>query len=282
MSERRVALVTGASGGIGAATALAFAQRGHDVALTDLSADSLAPIAAQCAAVGARAEIIAGDLAEMAFVESLVDRFVGKLGSIDVLVNNAAWRELVTMRQITLESWEKTLRICLTAPAFLAKAAAAHMEKKKRGVIINVSSMMSSHASGIAPAYVAAKGALDAITYDMAALYGPSGIRVVSVNPGAIDTAMGKDYSAAQSAEESAAEPVGSQAEFEKQVRDWSEQMISLRRWAKPDEIARSIVAIASDDASYLTGTTVTLDGGWSHQLWPYQLKHKQYPDQFP
>lgn len=274
MSHRRVALITGAAGGIGAATALAFAQRGHDVALTDLAADALAPIAAQCGAARARAGIIPGDLADMGFVEALIDQFVAKMGSIDVLVNNAAWRELTTMRKITLESWEKTLRICLTAPAFLSKAAAAHMQRKKRGVIIHVSSIMSTHASGTAPAYIAAKGALDALTYDMAALYGPAGIRVVAVNPGAIDTAMGKDYSAA--------EPVGGQAEFEKQVRDWSEQMIPLRRWARPDEIARSIVAIASDEASYLTGTTVTLDGGWSHQLWPYRLKHKQFPDQFP
>jgi 3-oxoacyl-[acyl-carrier protein] reductase len=175
------------------------------------------------------------------------------------------------MRQITLESWEKTLRICLTAPAFLARAAAQNMETRKSGVIINISSLMSRRATGIAPAYVAAKGGVDALTYDLAALYGPAGIRVVAVNPGAVDTAMSNDSSAATD-----------QAGFEKRMRDWSEEMIALRRWATPDEIARAIAAIASDDASYLTGTTVTIDGGWSHQFHPYGLKQEQHPDQFP
>jgi NAD(P)-dependent dehydrogenase (short-subunit alcohol dehydrogenase family) len=271
MSDRKVALITGASRGIGAATAIEFARRGYDVALTGLDATSLNSIAEQARAHGATAHTIAGDLEDMSFVESLVDRFVASLGRIDVLVNNAAWRELLTMRQISLESWEKTLRICLTAPAFLAKATAVHMERQKRGVIVNVSSIMSSRASGIAPAYVASKGAMDALTYDLAALYGPSGIRVVAVNPGAVDTALSNDYSAATD-----------QSGFEKRMRDWSEQMIPLRRWATPQEIGRTIVAICSDDASYLTGTTITLDGGWSHQFWPYGLKHEQHPDQFP
>src|SRR4051794_39643215 len=196
MNPRKVALITGASGGIGAATAREFARRGYDIALTDLDADVLAAVADDVRQGGARAEVIAGDLADMTLVESLVDRFVGELGRIDVLVNNAAWRELVTMRQIVLESWEKTLRVCLTAPAFLGKSAARHMERQKSGVIINVSSIMSSRATGIAPAYVAAKGALDALTYDLAALYGFAGVRVVAIQPGAVDTAMSNDYSA--------------------------------------------------------------------------------------
>src|SRR5437660_486173 len=106
---------------------------------------------------------------------------------------------------------------------------------------------------------------------DLAALYGPAGVRVVSIQPGAVDTTMSNDYSAKTD-----------QGGFEKRVRDWSEDMIALRRWARPEEIARAIVAISGDDASYLTGTIVTVDGGWSHQLWPFGLKHEQHPDQFP
>src|SRR5206468_5769259 len=126
-------------------------------------------------------------------VESMAPNVIESLGRIDVLINNAAWRDLVTMRSISLDSWERTLRICLTAPAFFARAVARDMEKRRHGVIINVSSIMSQHASGIAPAYVAAKGGLDALTYDLAALYGPMGIRVVGVSPGAVDTELGKD-----------------------------------------------------------------------------------------
>lgn len=271
MSTRKVVLITGASRGIGAASAIEFARRGYDLALTDIDATPLADVAQQAKAIGARVEIVAGDLADMQFVESIVDRFVGLLARLDVLVNNAAWRELVTMRQISVESWEKTLRICVTAPAFLARTAARQMERQKSGVIVNISSIMSARATGIAPAYVAAKGAMNALTYDLAALYGPAGVRVVSIQPGAVDTAMSNDYSAKTD-----------QGGFEQRVRDWSEDMIALRRWAKPEEIARAIVAISGDDASYLTGTIVTVDGGWSHQLWPYDLKHEQHPDQFP
>ena len=255
--QRKVALVTGASRGIGAATAIEFAGRGYDLAITSNESSPLEAVAAQLKAAGARVFAIAGDLSEMSFVESIAGRVVESLGRIDVLVNNAAWRELVTMRQISLFSWEQTLRICLTAPAFLARSAARDMEKRRTGVIINVSSMMSVHASGIAPAYIAAKGGLDSLTYDLAALYGPAGIRVVAVNPGAVDTDLSKDYSAAD------------QLEFQQRLREWSEQMIPVRRWASPKEVGRFIAMIASDDASYVSGTTLTVDGGWSDHFQP-------------
>ena len=270
MAAKKVALITGASRGIGAAAAIEFGRRGYDVAIAADDSEGLDTIAKQARNENIRAEAFVGDLAESAFVESLVPKVIAAFGRIDVLVNNAAWRELLTMRQIGRESWEKTLRICLTAPAFLAKAAAADMETRRAGVIINISSIMSQRTSGIAPAYIAAKGGLDALTYDLAALYGPSGIRVLAVNPGAIDTAMSADY------------PTGPNADLDRKVKDWSEQMIPLRRWGKPEEIARAIAMLASDDASYLTGTTVVVDGGWSHQFEPYDLKHEQYPEQFP
>jgi 3-oxoacyl-[acyl-carrier protein] reductase len=135
------------------------------------------------------------------------------------------------------------------------------MERQRRGVVINVSSIMSSQSWGMAPAYVAAKGGLDALTRDLAALYGPAGVRVVTVSPGAIDTDMGVASS---------------------DVREWSEQMISLGRWGTPAEIARAIAFLASDDASYITAASLIIDGGWSRQSYPYGLKHKLRPEQFP
>jgi 3-oxoacyl-[acyl-carrier protein] reductase len=267
MPERRVALVTGASRGIGEATALAFAAAGYDVAATATSASALASLEKKLSSAGARAAIFPGDLADLKFVESLIPKTADALGDPCVLVNNAAWRELVSMREISVDSWEKTLRICLTAPAFLARAAAARMEPLGRGVIINVSSIMSQRAFGLAPAYIAAKGALDALTYDLAALYGPSGIRVVALNPGAIDTALSSEM-----AQDEQAAGVG----------DFSRQMISLGRWGTPDEIAKSIVWLCSDHASYITGTTIVADGGWTHQLYPLNIKRGMRPGQFP
>jgi 3-oxoacyl-[acyl-carrier protein] reductase len=198
-------------------------------------------------------------------VESTLERF----GRLDVLVNNAAWRELLTMREMTQASWDKTIQICLTAPAFLARKCAIQMEKVGKGVIVNVSSMMSHRASGIASAYVAAKGGLESLTYDLAALYGPVGIRVVAVCPGPIDTLMSRYEMSSAS------------GSLEDESRRASENYIPLRRWGRPDEIAKVIAFVASEDASYLTGTTIVVDGGWSTQLSPYDLKHAMKPDQF-
>src|SRR5262249_12134218 len=155
----------------------------------------------------------------------------------------AAWRELASMRRISVESWERTLRVCLTAPAFLARWAAEVMEQSGGGVIINISSIRAFQPDGVAAAYVAAKGGLDALTYDLASLYGRSGIRVVAINPGAIDTELSRDYSA------------DSGESLTEDLRRSSEDMIPLGRWGCPEDIARMIALVASDDAAYLTGT---------------------------
>ena len=269
MKDRPVALITGSSTGIGAATALEFAQRGYDVVVTGPPEQPADHTADQVMAAGANVFSISGDLQDTKFVDQLVDATVKRFKRLDVLVNNAAWRELLTMREMTPESWEKTIRICLTAPAFLARRCAGQMEKLGRGVIVNMSSMMAHRASGIASAYIAAKGGLESLTFDLAALYGPVGIRVIAVCPGAIDTAL----SAGQRT------PAGESLEVES--RRSSENMIPLRRWGRPEEIAKVIAFLASEDASYLTGTTIVVDGGWSTQLYPYDLKQAMKPDQF-
>ncbi len=269
MPEKRVALITGAPTGIGRATAFEFAANGYDLGITAFEAESLNNVAEQLRAKGATVLARPGDLADLRFAQSFVEAAAAELGAPHVLVNNAAWRELVTMREISTDSWERTLRVCVTAPAFMARWAAEQMEPLRRGVIINVSSIMSGQAHGFAPAYVASKGAIDSLTYDLAALYGPSGIRVLSVQPGAVDTAMSADIA-----------PQDSQPAAD--LRQWTEQMISLRRWAQPQEIARAIVWLAGDEASYITGTSIALDGGWSRQLYPYGLKTALRPGQFP
>lgn len=267
---KQVVLITGAAAGIGRATALEFARQQADLALLDCNAEALASLADQLRGMAARVLVHAGDLADLAFAQQAVDETVAQWGRCDVLVNNAAWREIVSLRRISLESWEKTLRVCLTAPAMLARWVAPHMEQHGGGVIVNVSSIQSTRANGLASAYVAAKGGLDALTYDLACLLGRANIRVVAVNPGAIDTALSNDY----------ADERGDS--LTRDLRAASEDEIPLGRWATPDEIARVIAFVASPAASYLTGTTVTVDGGWTHSLTPHTLKHRMMPQDFP
>lgn len=267
MNNRPVAFLTGASRGIGAATARALTQAGYDCALLADDADPLAQVVEECRQLGGAPLLLPGDLADLDFCREAVEQCGQHFGRIDLLVNNAAWREIVTMKQITSESWEQTLRICLTAPAFLARWCAARMEPVRRGVIVNVSSIQSRFPAGISPAYVAAKGGLDALTYELATLYGPSGIRVLSVNPGAIDTELSRNYA---------------DGNFDQRMRAHVEGMIPLQRFGTADEIAGLLVLMASDAASYLTGTCIDVDGGWFHQSSPYSLKRQLFPRDFP
>jgi NAD(P)-dependent dehydrogenase (short-subunit alcohol dehydrogenase family) len=267
VSSQPVALITGASRGIGAATARQFAKSGYRVSLVATSTPTLKEVADQITATGGTALALAGDLADLAFGKSAVDSTVEAWGRIDVLVNNAASRELISMRRITPESWNHTLQVCLTAPAFLARWAAADMEKRGRGAIINVSSIMAEQAAGIAPAYIASKGGLDALTYELASLYGSSGIRVVSLHPGGVDTEMSRDMKR--------------EADQTDELGKFCDDMIMLGRCASTEEIARVILFLAGDDAAYITGTTVTVDGGWRHQHFPLTLKKQNFPDDY-
>ncbi len=269
MSNRPVTLITGAARGIGRATTVEFAKRGFDVALVDFLGEELQETAAMASVEGADSICLVGDLTDMAFAESTVKSTAEKWGRLDVLVNNAAWRELRNMRDIEVDSWDRTLRICLTVPAFLTRWAAELMQQQGRGVVVNISSMNSHFTAGFASAYTAAKGGIDALTYDLANLYGPSGIRVVAVNPGAVDTDLSHDYT----------DP--SEQETAEQLRQISEDLTPLGRWARPEEIARVIAMLASDEASFITGTTVAVDGGWSHNNLPRSLKNKIQPDAF-
>lgn len=260
MNDRTVALVTGATGGIGLATAAALANAGYRVAASGPTEETL------CAARSALppdALTLSADLADLSAVEGLAASVLREWGRIDLLVNNAAWRELRTMRDVSADSWDRTLRICLTAPAFLARSVAEKMSANRRGVIVNVSSVMAERSFGLATAYVAAKAGLDAVTRELAVLYGGQGIRVVGIAPGAVDTAMSADYAV----DETAAS-----------VRQFSEEMIPNGRWARPEEIASAIVSVASDQWAYLNGTTISLDGGWSAALYPRTIRESLYP----
>ncbi len=267
---RKAALITGAAGGIGSATARRLGLAGYALLLADIDEEKLTGLAEELASEGITAACVRSDLADEASWENLVQAALERYGRVDVLVNNAAWRVAGSLRSAAFDSWEKTLKICLSAPVFLAKAAARAMEQQKSGgVIINLSSVMAERPSGLAPAYMAAKGALNSLTRELSITYGRSGIRVVGIAPGYIDTELSNDY----------VDPDGENisARLISQLTDF----IPLGRGGKAEEIADVIAWACSDQASYVTGTTVTVDGGFQPNFNPYSVKKLQYPEEF-
>ena len=268
MGERQVAIVTGASRGIGTATAQAFGRAGYDVVLTARTEAGLNRVAEEVRGFGADALVVAGDLADLGFAESVVQRAAEHFGRIDVLVNNAATNEKSSMRTATVADWEEVLRVNLTAPAFLAKWAAEQMERTGHGVIINISSIEAIHPTGQATAYVAAKGGLDSLTYGLANLYGPVGIRVVGLRLGAIDTEMSRDWTDAEG------------RDLTKALQEVSTDRTPLGRWGQPQEIADTILWLAGPGAAYITGTNIVVDGGWTRNRVGYSLQKRFFPDE--
>ncbi len=271
MSESRpVALITGAAQGIGKAQALGFARRGYDLGLVDLLDDALAETASAAEQIGVQAATFAGDLTDLEFAERCVVNTADRFGRLDVLSNTAIWREIMPLPGLTVESWEKTVRLGLTTPAFMGKWAAERMiEAGRGGVIINISSIMAVRSNGICPAYVASKGGLDALTHEMAALYGQHGIRVVSVRPGAVNTAISNDYQS------------GEGENLTRRMQQASFDQTPLGRWAEPEEIADVACWLASSEARFITGTTIDVDGGILRQFSSREMMRLQFPEYF-
>lgn len=266
--NKHVAIVTGASRGIGKAIAILLSEKEYCVTL--VSDDGLELNEAAKEMPVERTLILPGNLADLNFASRVIDETYEKWGMIEVLVNNAAWREIETLRTMTVEHWNKTLQVCLTAPAFLSKWASHYMEKNGNpGVIVNVSSVMANRPAGTAAAYVACKGALLSLTYEMAALLGPAGIRVVAVSPGNIDTKISQDY----------VDEKGKN--ISDQLIEHIEGLTPLQRSGQTNEIAKAVVWLCSDDASYITGTNLVIDGGFNTNFNGYKMKKLQFPDQF-
>jgi 3-oxoacyl-[acyl-carrier protein] reductase len=242
----RVALVTGASSGIGAATALALADLGARVALGYFrNAEGATDVTRRIAAAGGEAVALQVDVRDVGAIQSMVEHVTRDLGPIDVLVNNAgSLVKRFPIRDLTEAGWDEVLTLNLKSAAFCARAVAPSMVERRRGVIINVGSVAGHNGGGPgAGPYAAAKAGLAALTKSLAKELGPHGIRANAVAPGVIDTPFHEVFSTPEMLKNF----VGA---------------IPLGRLGRPLECATAIAFLASDAASYITGETLEINGG--------------------
>jgi len=235
------ALVTGASRGIGAAIAKALAAEGADVAITyEKSAESAAKIVDAIKASGRKAVAIQADSADVAAVQASVDKTVKELGGLDILVNNAGILRLGGLNDISLADIDAQLNVNVRSPIVASKAALPHLGKGGR--IITIGSYFADRVpSPVLGVYAATKAALAAFTKALARELGPRNVTVNLVQPGSIDTDMNPAH--------------GPTAETLK-------QFMALGRYGATDDIASAVAFLASAKAKYITGTTLTVDGG--------------------
>ncbi len=248
----RVAWITGAGKGIGAAAAQRFAAEGATVAVLSASEVSARASADACRALGVEALPLWGDAADITVLEASHARIVQRLGSVDVLVNNVAEALSSPLAESSEDHWQRVHDVNFRSVVRCARLVVPGMRQKQRGVIVNISSNHGTRGFPGWGAYASAKGAMMALTRQQAVELASDGIRVVSVTPGATMTPLNEQRFA------EAEDPVALEREFV--------AGIPMRRLASPQEIANAIAFVASDEASFMTGADLLIDGGESIQ----------------
>jgi NAD(P)-dependent dehydrogenase (short-subunit alcohol dehydrogenase family) len=243
-------LVTGAASGIGRATAERLAAAGAAVACVDVDGDGLAGTVAAIAGAGGHALPLAADVAERAAVERAVDAAAFELGGLDGLANVAGIGYLTgDVVQTEPDTWERVLAVNLTGPYHVARALLPHLRAAGGGAIVNVASQFALAGALASPAYCASKAGLVGLTRAMAVDHAGEGIRVNCVCPGPVDTPM---------------RGMLDTPELLERERARREARLLVGRQARPDEIAAAIAFLLSADAGSMTGSVLTVDGGWT------------------
>jgi len=245
--DGKVALVTGGARGNGLGIALELARDGADVALADLSADALAPAAAEVEALGRRCAAVVADVTDEDAVERMLGEAAGALGGLDVLVNNAGIFPFKPIDEFTVEDFHKVIDINLLGPWLVCKHGYPLLKARGGGAIVNIASC-SGHYGGAAPGgslYDPSKAGLRQLTSTLAAEFAPHKIRVNAISPGEIVTPGSGGMEALEA------------GKFDDVIK-----LTPLQRMGFPEDVGRAAAFLASDDSSYITGTAIVLDGG--------------------
>lgn len=240
----KVAIITGAGSGIGAATAILFAQEGAKVAVVDINQKGMDEVVRKIKSTGGQAIALKVNIAKTEEVDKMAESVLKEFGTIDILVNNAGTNEFVPFPVLQEEDVTKIMDINFMGAFRCVKAVLPTMTEKMSGKIINVTSVMSVIAGKGQNAYNASKGALKMLTQGMAYDLASYNINVNAVGPGMTRTGLTKNLFA-----------------NEDRVK-WFEEKIPLGRLAVPEDIAPAILFLASDESSYITGQTIFVDGG--------------------
>ncbi|HXV23596.1 MAG TPA: glucose 1-dehydrogenase [Alphaproteobacteria bacterium] len=242
----KVMIVTGATSGIGEAVAKAAAAAGARLMLTGRSAERGERVRMDC---GAAAQLLSCDITQAGFAERLVDETVRRWGRLDILVNNAGVIHRHTAETATDEEWDHVMAVNVTAVFRLSRAAIRVMKRNGGGVIVNIGSDWALVGGRNAFAYCVSKGAVAQMTRAMALDHAHENIRVNCVCPGEIDTPM-------------TASGIAHRGLTHEQGLKLLAAEIPLGRVARPDEIAKAVLFLASDDSSFMTGAMMSVDGG--------------------
>jgi NAD(P)-dependent dehydrogenase (short-subunit alcohol dehydrogenase family) len=244
--EGKVALVTGGNKGIGRSIALYLGRAGCRVAISGRSQEALAETHAALSDEGIDALALTADMSRTEDARALPERVAGHFGGCDILVNNAGCSDPMPALDITEESWNRVLDTNLRGYFFCAQAAARLMKEKGWGSIINMGSVQSDVAARNQAAYDASKGGIRMLTKVMALEWAEYGIRVNTVAPGSIRTNINRKY-------------LADEANLNRNL-----SKICLGRIGHPDEVAGMAVFLCTEYASYITGTMIFVDGGWT------------------
>jgi len=243
--EGKVALVTGAGSGIGQAIAILFAKEGADIAVNDIDAISARATAARVERLGRRAIIVQADVADAGEVGAMVSKTIEELGGIHVLVNNAGIPAHGPMiEEQTTEKWDRVVAVILRGTYLCSRRAGQWMASHDGGKIVNIASVAGMISSPNLASYGAAKAGVINLTRSLAADWGKYKINVNAIAPGVIDTPLTRRTIAAWSTPE--------------QIN----QHIPLGRMGEAEDVAKAALFLVSDDAGYITGVTLPVDGG--------------------